>query len=567
MINSKIAEILYEIAEIYEIKGVQWKPQAYNKAARAIENLSDDMKEIYEEKGVKGLDEIPGVGKGISKKIEEYIKTGKINEYNKLKNSIPRGLLNLLEIQGIGPKKAAALYKKLKIKNLKDLEKAVREHKIKELEKFGEKSEEDIKESLKFYKRRDKKRFLLGEILPIAENIVSELKKLKEVDKAVYCGSLRRMNETIGDLDILATGNNPKKIIDNFVRLKEIKKVLAKGSTKSMVFLDNNLQVDIRVVKDNELGSALQYFTGNKDHGIKLRQIAIRKGYKLSEYGLFRKDKKITCSEEGIYNRLGMQYIPAELRENTNEIEIAMKRKIPKLVGLEDIKGDLHMHTKASDGNNSIKEMAEAAKKLNYEYIAITDHSKSRGIAGGLKENELIKHINEIKNTKIKGLNILAGSEVDIMANGELDYDNKILKKLDIVVASIHSGFNQSEEKITSRIVNAIENENVNIIGHPTGRLINRREGYKINLDAVYKAAKKNNKLLEINSQSDRLDLNWGNIKEAIDKGVKLAINTDAHSAETLWYMKLGVGQARKGWCKKSDIVNTLTFKELKKII
>src|SRR3989344_4761086 len=464
MINSKIAEILYEIAEIYEIKGVQWKPQAYNKAARAIENLSDDMKEIYEEKGVKGLDEIPGVGKGISKKIEEYIKTGKINEYNKLKNSIPRGLLNLLEIQGIGPKKAAALYKKLKIKNLKDLEKAVREHKIKELEKFGEKSEEDIKESLKFYKRRDKKRFLLGEILPIAENIVSELKKLKEVDKAVYCGSLRRMNETIGDLDILATGNNPKKIIDNFVRLKEIKKVLAKGSTKSMVFLDNNLQVDIRVVKDNELGSALQYFTGNKDHGIKLRQIAIRKGYKLSEYGLFRKDKKITCSEEGIYN-------------------------------------------------------------------------------------------------------ILAGSEVDIMANGELDYDNKILKKLDIVVASIHSGFNQSEEKITSRIVNAIENENVNIIGHPTGRLINRREGYKINLDAVYKAAKKNNKLLEINSQSDRLDLNWGNIKEAIDKGVKLAINTDAHSAETLWYMKLGVGQARKGWCKKSDIVNTLTFKELKKII
>src|SRR3989344_2870127 len=487
MINSKIAEILYEIAEIYEIKGVQWKPQAYNK----------------------------------------------------LKNSIPRGLLNLLEIQGIGPKKAAALYKKLKIKNLKDLEKAVREHKIKELEKFGEKSEEDIKESLKFYKRRDKKRFLLGEILPIAENIVSELKKLKEVDKAVYCGSLRRMNETIGDLDILATGNNPKKIIDNFVRLKEIKKVLAKGSTKSMVFLDNNLQVDIRVVKDNELGSALQYFTGNKDHGIKLRQIAIRKGYKLSEYGLFRKDKKITCSEEGIYNRLGMQYIPAELRENTNEIEIAMKRKISKLVGLVDIKGDLHMHTKASDGNNSIKEMAEAAKKLNYEYIAITDHSKSRGIAGGLKENELIKHINE----------------------------NKILKKLDIVVASIHSGFNQSEEKITSRIVNAIENENVNIIGHPTGRLINRREGYKINLDAVYKAAKKNNKLLEINSQSDRLDLNWGNIKEAIDKGVKLAINTDAHSAETLWYMKLGVGQARKGWCKKSDIVNTLTFKELKKII
>ncbi|MBU2639280.1 MAG: DNA polymerase/3'-5' exonuclease PolX [Nanoarchaeota archaeon] len=567
MINQEISKIFYEIAEIYNLKNVQWKPMAYNKAARVIENLPDDLKAIYKKEGLKGLDAIPGIGKSMSKKIEEYIKTGKIKKYIELKKSIPKGLVKLMEIQGIGPKKASKLYKKLRIENLKDLEKAIRKGKVKNLEGFGSKSEEDIQESVKLFKeRKNNKRYLLGEILPMAEELISKLKKLSDTRHAIACGSIRRMYETIGDVDILATGSY--KIVDEFCNFDDVKKILAKGSTKASVILKNNLQVDLRVVKDDVFGSALQYFTGSKDHGIKLRRIAMKKGYKLSEYGLFKRNKIIVCrNEESIYNRLGMQYIPPELRENTNEIEMAIKHKIPKLIEYNAIKGDLHMHTKASDGNNTIKEMAEAAKKLNYNYIAITEHSKGRGIANGLSEKNLMKHINEIKKTKVNGLKILSGSEVDIKADGSLDYKDNILKKLDIVIASIHSGFSQSKEKITNRVINAIENENVDVIGHLTGRLINRREPYKINLDEVFKAAKKNNKLIEINSQPDRLDLRDVHIREAIENGVKLVINTDAHSVDSLRLIKLGIGQARRGWAKKSDIINTKSYEEFKKYL
>src|SRR3989344_1138427 len=553
--NQIIAKIFYEISEILSLKNVQWKPQAYNKAARVIDDLDKDVRNIYNEKGLKGLDEIPNVGKGIAKKIEEFLKTGKIKEFEKLKKSIPKGLTELMKVEGIGPKKAKQLYEKLKIKNVKDLERAVKKHKIQELERFGEKSEKDIEESIKNFKSRPKKRLLIGRVLPIAEHIINELKQADGVKQVIVCGSLRRMYETIGDIDLLATSSNPKNIVDKFTKLKEVKRILAKGSTKGMVLLDNNLQADIRVVNEDIFGSALQYFTGSKDHSIKLRGFAIKKGLKLSEYGLFEKktNKRIACkTEEDIYKRLGMQFIPAELRENKREIEIAINNKIPKLINYNEIKGDLHVHTNWSDGRNTIKEMVDVAKNLNYDYIGISDHSQTRKIANGLSKNELEKQIKEIK--KIRGIKVLAGSEVDILGDGSLDFNDNLLKKLDYVIAAIHSGFKQN---VTKRILNAMENKNVTIIAHPTGRLIERRSECKLDFDEICRVARETNTLLEINAHQERLDLRDELIKRAVENKVKLIINTDAHTINDLKFMKLGIGQARRGWAKKSDIVNT----------
>ena len=553
--NQIIAKIFYEISEILSLKNVQWKPQAYNKAARVIDDLDKDVRDIYNEKGLKGLDEIPNVGKGIAKKIEEFLKTGKIKEFEKLKKSIPKGLTELMEVEGIGPKKARQLYEKLKIKNIKDLERAVKKHKIQELERFGEKSEKDIEESIKNFKSRPKKRLLIGRVLPIAEHIIDELKQADGVKQVIACGSLRRMYETIGDIDLLATSSNPKNIVDKFTKLKEVKRILAKGSTKGMVLLDNNLQADIRVVNEDVFGSALQYFTGSKDHSIKLRGFAIKKGLKLSEYGLFDKKtgKRIACkTEEEIYKKLGMQLIPAELRENRGEIEVAINNKIPKLINYNEIKGDLHVHTNWSDGRNTIKEMVDVAKNLNYDYIGISDHSQTRKIANGLSKNELEKQIKEIK--KIKGIKVLAGSEVDILGDGSLDFNDNLLKKLDYVIAAIHSGFKQN---VTKRILNAMENKNVTIIAHPTGRLIERRSECKLDFDEICRVARETNTLLEINAHQERLDLRDELIKRAVENKVKLIINTDTHTINDLKFMKLGIGQARRGWATKKDIPNT----------
>ena len=551
--NQIIAKIFYEISEILSLKNVQWKPQAYNKAARVIDDLDKDVRDIYNEKGLKGLDEIPNVGKGIAKKIEEFLKTGKIKEFEKLKKSIPKGLTELMEVEGIGPKKAKQLYEKLKIKNIKDLERAVKKHKIQELERFGEKSEKDIEESIKNFKSRPKKRLLIGRVLPIAEHIIDELKQADGVKQVIACGSLRRMYETIGDIDLLATSSNPKNIVDKFTKLKEVKRILAKGSTKGMVLLDNNLQADIRVVNENIFGSALQYFTGSKDHSIKLRGFAIKKGLKLSEYGLFDKNKRIACkTEEDIYKKLGMQFIPAELRENRGEIEVALNNKIPKLINYNEIKGDLHVHSNWSDGGNTIKEIVEAAKQLNYDYIGISDHSQTRKIANGLDKYELEKQIKEIK--KIRGIKVLAGSEVDILGDGSLDFNDNLLKKLDYVIAAIHSGFKQN---VTKRILNAMENKNVTIIAHPTGRLIERRSECKLDFDEICRVARETNTLLEINAHQERLDLRDELIKRAVENKVKLIINTDTHTINDLKFMKLGIGQARRGWATKKDIPNT----------
>jgi len=567
MNNLELARIFYEIADILEMKEVEWKPRAYRKAAQAIENLSEDVSEIYKKSGIKSLEEIPGVGESIAEKIEEFLKTKHIKTYEKLKRSLPKHLTELMEIQGLGAKRANILYKKLKIKSIKDLEKAAKQHKISKLQSFKIKTEENILKGIELFKKSSQ-RTLLGIALPIANNLINELKKSKYVNKISVAGSLRRRAETIGDIDILATSSQPQKVMDLFTALPDVKRILAKGSTKSIVLLKNNMQADIRVIEDKSFGAALQYFTGNKEHNIKLRGIAIKKGLKLNEYGISKKEKYISGkTEEDVYKTLGLNYMDPELRENTGEIEASLKNKLPKLVSLKDIQGDFHVHTIESDGNNTIEEMASAAQKLGYEYICITDHSKSTYIAHGLKEDRLLGHIKNIRKLQKKfKIKIFAGSEIDILPDGTLDYPDEILKKLDIVSVSVHSNFKKQEKDATNRIIKALENKYVHILNHPTNRLINEREPLSLDLDKIFKVASENKKILEINSHPNRLDLKDVYIKKAKEYGCKFSISTDAHSTNSLRYMELGVSQARRGWCEKKDIVNALSLKEIEKL-
>jgi len=409
---------------------------------------------------------------------------------------------------------------------------------------------------------------LLGLALPQAREIISNLRKVKGIQQIEFTGSLRRVKETIGDIDILVTSKDHEAIINAFTRMPSVKRILAKGETKSMVILKTGLQVDIRVMDPSSFGSALQYFTGSKDHNIKLRSIAIKKGLKLSEYGLFTKrgNKKVAGrTEEEVYKKLGLNYIEPELRENNGEIEAAKKGKLPKLITIKDIKGDLHMHTTYSDGIGTIKEMAEACKKLGYEYMCIADHTKSTTIAHGISEKKLEKQINEIKklDKKIKGIKILTGTEVDILDDGRLDFSDKILKKLDVVTASIHKKFKMSKKQMTERIIKAMSNDNVDIIGHPTGRWIGEREAYDLDFDKLFKAAKDTKTVLEINSQPSRMDLNGSLVKDAQRYGVKFAVISDAHSLMHLNFMELGVAMARRGWCERKDVINTFPLRKL----
>ncbi len=558
MKNIEIAKMFYEIADILEMQGVNWKPAAYRKAARALESLSEDIGEIY--KSGK-LEEIPGIGQALAGKIKEYIETGKIHKYEELKKTVPKGITKLMEIQGLGPKKVKTLYKKLGISSVKELEKAAKQHKISKIPLFKEKTEENILKGLELYKTGEG-RTLLHLILPIAERITNDLKNLKEVDKIVAAGSLRRRKETVRDVDILAASKNPEKVMDFFTSMAIVKRVLAKGPTKSSVITREGMQVDLRVVEPEIFGSALLYFTGSKEHNIALRGLAIKKGYKLSEYGLFTKkgDKRIAGrTEEEVYKKLGMAYIEPELRENMGEVEAALNNKLPKLVELNDIKGDLHVHSKYSDGTNSILEIAKHCKSIGYQYVSISDHSKSERIAHGLNEEDLMKQIEEIKkvNKQVGGIRIFCGAEVDIRADGSLDYDDDVLKELDLVTAAVHSNFKMPREKMTRRISMALENPYVHILGHPTGRLLNKREPYDFDFDEILNVARKNNKILEINCIPDRMDPPPNLIKAVVDKGLKLALCTDAHKLNQITFVKEGVYLARRGWCKKSDIVNT----------
>jgi DNA polymerase (family 10) len=572
MLNFEIAKVLYDIADILEIMKVEWKPRAYRAAARSVESLQRSIEDIYRELGLKGLEEIPGIGEGIGKKIAEYIESGKIKEYEKLKQKIPVGLATLVEIEGLGPKKAYRLWKELGIKSLEDLRSAIKAHKIAKLSGFGPKSEANIAASIQMFVT-SKKRFLLGEALPMAKIIIENLEKLPEVKHISEAGSLRRRKETIGDIDILVTVSRPsaaKKIMDVFTKLPEVQRVLAKGPTKSTVVLRTGQQSDVRVIADKVFGAALNYFTGNVDHNIEMRRIAISKGYKLSEYGLFkRKTERLVGghTEEELYKKLGLRYIEPELREMRGEIEAARRGKLPDLVNLMDVKGDLHCHTKWSDGSNTITEMAEAAKKLGYEYVAITDHSKSDVIARGMDEKKLQKYLDAIDEArkKVPGIKILSGSEVYIHPDGSLDFTDKVLEKLDVVVASIHRNFKLSREQQTERLLKVIENGNVHILGHLTTRQISRRPMIDFNTKEVFRAAAKNNVLLEINGSPDRLDLPDNLVKEALEMGCKFAINSDAHNADQLRFMEYGTFVARRGWCEPRYVANTLSFAKLAK--
>ena len=564
MKNIEVAELLNEIADYLEFADDTFRIRAYRKAALVIEGLSEDIEEIWKE---NRLEELPGIGEGIAKKIDEFLKTSKLRYLEELKKKTPVDMEGLGSIEGIGPKTILKLYKELGVKNVADLEKAAKQGKIQQIQALGPTVEQNILKSIEFA-RKTSERKPLGFALSSAEEVVRLLKTLKEVERVGVAGSTRRMKETIGDIDILVTSKAPQKVIDFFVKMPDVADVLAKGHTKSSVRLKEGIQVDLRVLDDKIFGAALLYFTGNKEHNILLRRIAIEKGLKLSEYGLFdKKTNELVASrtEEEVYKKLGLDYIEPEMREDEGEIELAQHHMLPKLIGYNDIKGDLQMHTKWSDGSNTVEEMALAAKKLGYDYICITDHTGKLAIAHPLDEKNIIEQRKEIEkvNKKISGITLLQGVEVNITADGSLDMDDKVLKQLDIVVASIHSGFKNPKEKITKRMIKAMENENVDIIAHPTGRLITKRESYEIDLDAVFDTAKKTGTVMEINSYPERMDLRDVHVRAAVKAGVKLVISTDAHNADQLHFMKLGIGTARRGWATKHDIINTRSLKDM----
>ena len=567
MKNPDVAKFFYEIASILEAQDVQFKPMAYRKAAMAIETWNAEVEEIYKEKGINGLKEIPGVGDAIAKKTGEILETGKLKYLEELRKDSPWELLDIVSIYDIGPKTAYKIYKTLGVNTVEDLKKAAESHKIREIKGLGEKTEENILEGIKKMKER-KGRMLLGIAWPVAVDVVESLKKTEDIEKISIAGSLRRKKETIGDIDILVVSSQPEKIMNSFTSLENVKKILVKGRTKTSVII-NDIHTDLRVVPRESFGSALQYFTGSKEHNIKIRKIASDKGMKISEYGVFdRKTNKRLAgeTEEEVYNALSMAYIEPELREDRGEIEEAMKNKLPKLINEKDIKGDFHVHTKWSDGANSIEEMAGAGIKKGYSYIAVTDHSKSLRVARGLKENDVSGQIDEIKkiNKKYPNFKIFTGTETDIKENGELDFDDSLLKRLDVVIAGVHSKLKIDEKTMTERIITAMGNKNVDIIAHPTGRVIGKREPYRLNMEKILDAASRNKTCLEINALPDRLDLNDTYIKMAREKSVKLCINTDAHNLSHFDMMKYGVFNARRGWLTKNDVLNTYSADEIK---
>ncbi|MDD2696743.1 MAG: DNA polymerase/3'-5' exonuclease PolX [Candidatus Pacebacteria bacterium] len=571
MINQDLAKIFYDIANYLEMDGIDFKPQAYRKVAINLETMEKDVGEIYKRGGIKALEEIPGVGKNIAERMEEYLKTGKIKYYEKFKKRLPLNLEEMTSVEGMGPKRAKVLYQKLGIRDLKTLEKAAKSHKIAKLFGFGEKTEKNILEAIEFLKR-SKGRFLLGEILPKTKEIYNKLKNLKEVERIDYCGSLRRMKETIGDVDFLVISDKPKKVMDSFVSLPGVIKIWGKGATKASVRMRDGFDMDIRVVPRKSYGAALQYFTGSKEHNIITRKIAMDKGLKLSEYGLFRGSRMIASeTEEDIYKILGMQLPPPEMRENQGEIEAALKHKLPEIIKQGDIRGDLHCHSDWDGGANSITEMAKAAQNMGYEYIGISDHTKFLRIEHGLDERKLERRNKEIdklnQSLKIKNWKviILKGCEANILNDGSIDIKDESLKKLDYVIAGIHSNFKMPREEMTERMIRAMRNPNVDIISHPTGRILKRRDEYEIDFDRILRVAKETGTILEISAWPERLDLNDQNIRRAKTAGVKMVINTDSHHKDQLRFMEFGVAQARRGWAEKEDIINCWPLEKLVK--
>lgn len=566
MINQELAEIFSLLADALEYKGDNiFKIRAYRKASRIIKDFSLNLREFSKE---KPFTEIPGIGEGIAKKIKEYIETGHIHKFEEEKKNIPCGIFEMLKIQYLGPKTLKYVYEELRVDTLEKLKNVMNDGRLAQLHGMGDKKIERLKEAIELYETSEigKKRFLIGDIYPAIEEIVARLKKITR--NVTPCGSYRRMKETVGDIDLLAVSDKGQQVTDFFITLPFISKVISIGSTKATVILKNHgIQVDLRVVKPDSFGACLQYFTGSKAHNIKLRTIAKSKGLKVNEYGVFKDKKKIAgATEKGVYESIGLEYIPPEMREDSGEVELAIKHKIPRIVEYDNFKGDLHVHSNYSDGTSSILNIAKIAKAMGFEYIAICDHSQSVTYAGGLSEDILAKKNEEIDriNEKIKGIFILKGAEVDILRNGKLDYPDSVLKTLDIVICAIHQGFRKN---VTKRFLEAMENPFIHIIAHPTGRLLSGRKGYDVDLDKVFEKAQDRGIILEINSYFNRLDLNDTNVKRAKEYDIKFSIGTDAHNDGMLKYWRLGVGIARRAWITKEDIINCYTLRKLKNIL
>ncbi len=568
--NKDIAVILNKVANLLDIKGAnQFRVRAYRTAASAVENFSVNISDLV--KDGKDLSKEDGIGESIAEKIEEIVDTGKLEQLEELEREIPGELNDLMDVSDLGPKRVKALYKKLDIKTIDDLRKAAEDNQIQSLDGFGEKLEETILNEIKKIKNReDRGRIRYSDAENIAADVAAYLKELDAIDQIDVAGSYRRRKETVGDLDILVICKNNKKVMDRFTSYEDAERVISKGDTRSSIRLRTGTQIDLRVVQKKNYGAALQYFTGSKEHSVALRKKAQSEGLKINEYGVFKGNTyKAGKNEEEVYAALGFDFIPPELRENRGEMEAARNHTLPSLIEAKDLQGDLHVHSNASDGRNTIGEMAEAAKDFGYRYIAITDHSKGLAVTGGLDEEGLKKQIDEIAeiNNDLSSFRVLAGIELDIHEDGSLDLDESVLEKLDIVVASIHSKFKLSEKKQTERLLAAIKNPLVNVIAHPTGRLIGQRDPYQINMEKIFEACSENNCFLEINSFPDRLDLNDNYCITAGKYGVGIVISTDSHSPMSLRNIRYGVFQARRGWLSKKDVINTRKWQQLKKAL
>jgi DNA polymerase (family 10) len=563
--NQELANIFESIADLLEIKGeVVYKTLAYRKASDSLNNLARDVNDIWQE---GDLTEIPGVGKAIAEKIEELLSTGKLEFFEKLENEVPPGLLDVLKVPDVGPKKAALFWHEAGISNLEELEEAARQGNLRKLPGMGEKSEAKIIAGLEALSRRSG-RIPLGDAWPFGQELIQFLHALPDVVKVEAGGSLRRMRETVGDLDLLAAAENSKPVMDAFSGRPDVVNILSKGETKTSLEFNNGIRAQLWVHPPERFGTALQYATGSKDHNVRLRELALKQGLSLSDQSYSRENgKEILCAdEEEVYRILDIPWIPPELREDRGEVEAAIAGNLPDLITVQDIQSDLHTHSTWSDGTLSIKEMAQAALRRGLKVLAITDHSKSLGIAGGLSEKELLEQRQEIDKIQEQlgvSLQLLQGSEVEIRADGSLDYSDEVLAKLDIVIASLHTSLRQNKQKITSRLIKAIENPYVDLIAHPTGRMIPDREGADLDMDAVLEAALEHGVVLEINAHPARLDLNDIYARRAADMGIRLSINTDAHSESDLDLLHFGVATARRGWISPEVVVNTWDTKRL----
>jgi DNA polymerase (family 10) len=558
--NHEIARIFREMAALLEMEEVPFKPRAYEKAGESIEALAEPVEELYERGGRKALEKIPGIGKSFAAKIEEFLETGRVGAHEELKRKFPVDLAGLLRIEGLGPKGIKTLYEHLGIRTVAELEKAARAGKLRGVPHFGEKMEQKILRGIGFLESGGG-RLPIGKALPLARELVERLRSVAGVRQVAIAGSLRRRKETIGDLDLLVVSERPEKAMDAFVGLPEVVAVHGRGTTKSSVRLAIGIDADLRVVPPESFGAALQYFTGSKDHGVACRKLALEKGLKLNEYGVFRGERRIAGeTEEDVYEALGLPWIPPELREDRGEIQAALAGRLPDLLGYDELLGDLQTQTNWTDGSDSIEAMATAARELGLRYIAITDHTRDLAMTGGSDEAQLRRQMAEIDriNAKLEGFRILKGAEVNIRRDGTLDIDDETLAHLDVVGIAVHSHFRLSKREMTERICRAMRNPHADILFHPTGRVLQRREAYEVDLDEIVRVAVETGTVLEIDAFPDRLDLNDEHARRAAEAGARFVIDSDAHATAHLRFLEYGVAVARRAWIPKSAILNAL---------